>query len=97
MAKMSSDEDRNFLNSKLGGYTFWLGGTDVASEGSWKWQDGSAVTWTNWGGSEPNGGTSQDCLAWWGGGRYWFDSSCSSDRYLVCSIKVRLLAMRSES
>ena len=86
---MDSEEKKTFLNSKIGGYTFWLGASDAASEGSWTWSDGSAVSWTSWAGSEPNGGTTEDCLAWYGHGRYWFDSRCSSDRYFTCSIKVR--------
>ena len=88
LAKMSSAEDRSFITSKMGGSSFWLGGRDVDTEGDWIWSDGSSMSWTDWGGTEPNGGTSEDCLAWWGEGRYWFDAKCEGQRYFVCSIKV---------
>ena len=90
VARMESEEKRTFLISKFGGHTYWLGGSDEASEGSWVWSDGSPVTVSYWAGSEPNGGTTEDCLGWYGHGRYWFDSRCSSDRYTACSIKVRV-------
>ena len=84
---MDSEDKRTFINSKFGGDTFWLGGSDEASEGSWVWSDGSPVTVSYWAGSEPNGGDTENCLGWYGG-RYWFDSRCTSDRYFACTMKV---------
>jgi hypothetical protein len=34
---------------------YFIGATDEAVEGTWKWVDGSAMSYSNWGGGEPNG------------------------------------------
>lgn len=36
--------------------TFWIGATDKAKEGEWRWVDGTLLssTYTNWNGGEPN-------------------------------------------
>ena len=73
---------------KVGGYNFWLGGSDTASEGNWVWQDGSAFTWTNWRSGQPSDYSSYDCLLWEGHYRNWRDYKCSYDRYSVCQVKV---------
>jgi len=45
----------------------WLGGSDIAKEGEWRWYDGSLISagYSNWGhGGEPdNYQNRQDCLA----------------------------------
>jgi len=33
----------------------WIGFTDAAEEDSWLWTSGDPITYTNWGGNEPNG------------------------------------------
>ncbi|ROT85389.1 mutant C-type lectin [Penaeus vannamei] len=58
--------------SGLSGHTFWLGGTDVESEGTWVYTTGEPVPMGSpfWGlldmgapSQEPNGGTNENCLA----------------------------------
>ena len=73
---------------QIGHHTFWLGGSDSASEGSWVWQDGSPLSWTYWAGGQPSGSSNFDCLAWEGGWRSWRDLKCSYDRYFLCEVKV---------
>lgn len=36
--------------------TFWIGATDKAKEGEWRWVDGTLLssTYTNWNSGEPN-------------------------------------------
>ena len=85
---MDSDEKKTFMNSKMGGHTFWLGATDSASEGSWVWLDGSPVSWTYWRYDQPSGTSNWDCLAWVGSWRSWRDLGCGYDRYSVCEVKV---------
>ena len=89
LAKMESEEEMEFIRDIWGGHTFWLGARDRITEGVWEWYDGSPVSWTYWGGSNPDGGTSENCLAWSGGGnQYWNSQRCYYSRYSVCSINV---------
>ena len=89
LTKMESQEEMEFLRSKWGGYNFWLGARDVVTEGSWVWHDGSPLTWTYWGGSNPDGQTTENCVLWIGGGsQFWSDVRCSQGRRSVCSLKV---------
>jgi hypothetical protein len=67
----------------------WIGFNDQGSEGSWQWSDGSAVTFTNWAGGEPNNSGNEDC-----GHLYvyannpqdkrWNDAQCGSGYDYIC-------------
>jgi hypothetical protein len=57
------------IESFASGAKWWIGFNDEASEGSFVWRSGQAVTWTNWGTGEPNnsyGSSPEDCtvLIW---------------------------------
>jgi len=82
--------------STIGGGSMWIGLNDRASEGSWVWQDGSLVSYLNWvgpaapfPGTEPNGGTNENCLEFIGSNglnpMYWNDAPCTLDRGWACS------------
>ena len=64
----------------------WAGASDKDSEGTWKWTDGSLLTWTAWGTGEPNGGTSENRLAIDPG--RWIDVSGSYYYYSICAVNV---------
>ena len=62
LVKIDSKEESDFVFSLLqkasisstaqdgGGATYaWIGASDAATEGTWQWADGSAVSYTNWG------------------------------------------------
>ncbi|XP_077966719.1 C-type lectin domain family 17, member A-like [Styela clava] len=44
------------------GSAYWVGATDEANEGHWKWMDGSSASITPWNPGEPNGGRSENYL-----------------------------------
>ncbi|AFZ24645.1 Lectin C-type domain protein [Cylindrospermum stagnale PCC 7417] len=47
--------ENNWLINTFGGVDrFWIGFTDVAQEGTFKWINGQPVTYTNWATGEPN-------------------------------------------
>ena len=48
----------------------WIGFTDEAVEGQWRWVTGELVTYTNWNGGEPNNANNEDYAQFVNGGRW---------------------------
>ena len=48
----------------------WIGFTDEAVEGQWRWVTGESVTYTNWNGGEPNNAGNEDYAQFVSGGRW---------------------------
>jgi len=66
---------------------YWLGGDEIASEGTWKWHDSSAWEYTNFNENQPNNweGFQQECLAMRKSSDYhWHDNLCHKQRWAVC-------------
>lgn len=74
-----------FKNS--GAKACWLGANDLNIEGRWRWVTGETWSFSNWGGEEPNGGTSENYLNYYDDyttGR-WNDCSDEDDRFpFIC-------------
>jgi len=55
--------------ANLANREIWLGASDAASEGSWRWVTGEAFQYSRWGSGQPNNsGGNQDYLHTWKGG-----------------------------
>lgn len=48
----------------------WIGLTDEAVEGTWRWVTGEPFTWANWNGGEPNNSNNEDYIQFVGGGKW---------------------------
>ena len=65
LATITSEEEHNAvmeLLPKTGEYMYWLGATDDASEGTWKWITNEEFSFNKWLPGEPNNTGNQDYL-----------------------------------
>ena len=62
---------RSFVDATLvGNNQFFIGFNDIASEGSFVWSNGEAVSYTNWSGGEPNNLFDEDATEMLGSGAW---------------------------
>ena len=67
----------------------WIGGSDSDVEDTWTWTDGETFSYTNWvtltAGTQPLGGTIQNCLQMRHGDGMWDDAKCDANKkYYIC-------------
>ena len=83
-------EENNLVKSKLPTpppITYWNGLTRSRVDGIWRWMDGSATSFTDWGSGEPNGAYYPNCGAFYDVTSYlWDDQGCSNNNRYVCEI-----------
>uniref|UniRef100_A0A8C5D0L1 C-type lectin domain-containing protein n=1 Tax=Gadus morhua TaxID=8049 RepID=A0A8C5D0L1_GADMO len=83
---VDSKEEMDFISRNSGAP--WLGATDEASEGVWRWVDGTVLSVDNpsWGKGKPDGGKDKNCLrrVWVHPNFKWTDESCEDDLYGLC-------------
>uniref|UniRef100_A0A8C5BFA4 C-type lectin domain-containing protein n=1 Tax=Gadus morhua TaxID=8049 RepID=A0A8C5BFA4_GADMO len=83
---VNSKEEMDFIGRSY--VYFWLGATDAAGEGTWRWVDGTVLSLDNpsWSGGGPQGGGDKNCLwmAWEQSQYKWADESCETRNLGVC-------------
>merc|ERR1719312_2037232 len=74
-----------YLNANYAGQNFWLGASDVDTEGNWLWFSGGAVDNSIWYPGEPNNANgNEDCMVWWGGVTGYIDEPCTETFNYIC-------------
>ncbi|XP_070539927.1 perlucin-like protein isoform X2 [Ptychodera flava] len=75
--------------ARLEGY-MWIGFNDITTEGYWRWDDGSQVTFFNWAQGRPSTSSSNtnDCavLHRYSNGQ-WYDQNCNTAYGYICEKK----------
>ncbi|CAL8260859.1 unnamed protein product [Gadus morhua 'NCC'] len=87
---VDSKEEMDFIS---GWYSmYWLGATDAAGEGTWRWVDGTVLSLDNpsWSRGGPQGGGDKNCLRRdWEQNQYkWTDESCETRNWGLCQLNV---------
>ena len=75
---------KNYVNTKYGISTFWLGARDHHTEGVFRWESSNQIlAYTNWGRGEPNNyAKREDCAEFSSG--IWNDLDCNESRRFIC-------------
>ena len=89
LVEITSEAEQAAITAKIrsegwGNFNFWIGLTDLDSEGTFKWVSGDAVNYTHWAPGEPNNqghsGGPEDCAHIGDGGRTWNDMPCDDSQ-----------------
>ena len=71
----------------LGGNQAWVGGTDSATEGTWVWITGQAISFDSWRPGQPNNQGNEDCMMMRGTDGSWEDRLCLGTFGTLCEIE----------
>ncbi|MEM9694381.1 MAG: lectin-like protein, partial [Myxococcota bacterium] len=87
VASITSFREQGFLERESGISTeTWIGLRDEATEGIFQWTNRDAFSFENWDGGQPNGSTTQNCVAYLNGG-VWHDRECTNSYQTLCERK----------
>ena len=86
LAMAKTEDEAAFLNSFHDFNGVWVAANDKEDEGSFKWSDGSALTWAPWEDGEPDNWYDEDCVYMDGNG-YFSDKWCPRDNYNYVCVK----------
>merc|ERR1712018_900126 len=92
LIEILTQQQMDFLVAKLlelGGRDWWAGGSDLDSEGDWRWtRSGQKVGDFVWASRQPDGGSSQNCLDLYSAaGFLGVDYHCDSSYQPICQVK----------
>ena len=87
LVTITSADEMTTISNLIGSShpNYWIGATDEAVEGTWKWVTGEAWSYTNWYSGEPNnssGNEDQACIQ--SNRTDWNDGRGSSSLYFIC-------------
>ncbi|XP_042340447.1 C-type lectin domain family 4 member F-like [Plectropomus leopardus] len=89
---INSYEEQEFARKNK--KTMWIGLSDRATEGVWRWVDETPLITSFWGKGEPNNyeGRNEDCVAvnYHGDTNNWNDLECGSENFWICELKMDL-------
>ncbi|KAK9963345.1 hypothetical protein ABG768_006537 [Culter alburnus] len=88
LASVHSQEENAFIKRLISSSkSFWIGGYDAVSEGTWFWSDGSKMNVQLWNPGEPNNsGTTEHCIEMnYAGAKNWNDQECTDKLPFVCA------------
>ena len=104
LLKIESVDENDFIKTNFltfagpYGKTYWIGLSDLETEGTWKWTDGSLLTgsdYVNWAHHNPNGGRSQNCgeIVMGNFAKQYFDAEwndfrCFNKQRFICKFSV---------
>ncbi|XP_050976622.1 CD209 antigen-like protein A isoform X1 [Labeo rohita] len=82
LISINSSEEQDFIKKVPGDTGVWIGLSDLNVEDTWKWVDGSRVTFKFWRSGEPNGYTKENCVLSYATG--WIDHRCHEAFKWIC-------------
>ena len=86
LATIDSQAENDFLEDQMDAFvdsSWWMGLTDLGSEGNHYWIDGSDSTFENWANNQPNNSGNQDCVEVFTSGS-WNDEDCDDQQPFAC-------------
>ncbi|KAL3869937.1 hypothetical protein ACJMK2_042558 [Sinanodonta woodiana] len=96
LAKVNTTQIQQYLKEQIQNSRYlpklshaFVGGNDKEEEGIWRWADRELIDMDSpvWIPTEPNSGTSENCLVLWAYGDYHVgDFDCSARLYYICQI-----------
>jgi hypothetical protein len=86
LATVESTSEHVAIQAMIDNSDHWIGGSDAATEGSWKWLSGQsneqAISTFFWAAGEPSRSANEHCLSYFND--KWYDDVCTrGNKYLV--------------
>ncbi|RWS21367.1 Low affinity immunoglobulin epsilon Fc receptor-like protein [Leptotrombidium deliense] len=83
-------EEENFFvkNISQRGFNYWIGLMRINGVASFKWTDGTSLSYSRWSTGEPSNAEDPQSICTTFKSGYWFSSRCDYDKYYpICKIK----------
>jgi len=90
LASIHSQQEQDFIADLAASSRLYIGLTDVAVEGEFRWTDGTPLDFQYWHYDQPNGGATDDCV-YASSDRAWGDWHCSAQYGVLCKGAPRII------